>query len=480
MEPFITPATQSTNFQTSNKFDARQEISYISALAFEKYEKLQFVDKTDGKVHYELDFITVDTCQENPLDEPVYSAWNKDGTRFFFLGYVDPIHDLHNYKERWKRWGLLFVLLDVEHKTILKTYKPDIKNPRWSNDGSEVLFDNQPTEIPNLDDFIQEKTQDYISGLNSTFQKAFNGEAVNEVEYDEDLVPLEFMAGRSILTEQLSPDKAFCVRFYRLFTPENEPLQMTFTVFQYYKDRWHPIYDLPNSYYCVNGIDHFEWHPNSHTISYSVNHFEQVFFFDFFYHKVVQYNVPQDFTECEWNGTVGKCLAFKTPRGIDNVFLSFPEATSTIYKQWKDGKTIMLSRMARNGDSEPYLYKVAFVSVIDSLKFAVCPAYFVQGEESIRISESGWTSFQAFDADRTKQFLVYCDLSTLGKDEEFKVASWELPLVPERFDWDENKEKPEESRWQPIVHGHPVLRHRLLDSTNVINLPLMSSPGLHQ
>lgn len=474
MESFYNRASQNHNFETSEKFYVRQEISYYSAFAFAKYDKLQFVDKASGNVHYEQDFIMVDTCQENLLDGPEYAAWNKDGTRFFFLGYVDPIHDLHNFKARWKRWAQVLVVLDVANKAILKTYGSNVKNPRWNAEGTAVLFDNQPTEITDFEDFIEEKTQDYASGLSSIFNKAFNGETVVEEEYDEDLVPLEFMAGRTVLLEQYSPDNAFCVRFYSLFTPENEPLRMTFSVFQNYNNNWHPIYDLPNSYYVVDGVDYFAWNPNSHALSFSVNHLERVFFFDFFYHKLVQYIVPQDFTECNWKGVAGKCLYFKTPKGVSNVYLSFPETPVTIYKQWKGGKTVMLSRMSRQGDAEPYLYKVSFVSVEGGAKVAICPDYFVQDGESIKISEDGWTTFQAFDADRSKQFLVYCDLKTLGEGNEFKVASWELPLVPERFDWDENKEHPEQSRWQPIIHGHRVIRHQLFDSIRVINIPLLS------
>ena len=473
MESFFKQAVQDVNYRTSEKFDVRQEISYISVFAFAKYNKLQFVDKISGTMHYEMDLIMVDTCQENPLDEPEYAAWNKEGTRFFFLGYVDPINDLHNFKERWKRWGLVFVVLDVVNKTILKTYRPDVKNPHWNADGTEVLFDNQPTEIPDFDDFIEEKTQDYMSSLSSTFQKAMNNEAVIEDAYDEDLVPLDFMAGRTVLLERLSPDKAFCVRFYILFTPKNEPLRMTFTVFQFHNNHWYPIYDLPNSYYSEDGCDYFEWCPNSHAFSFSVNHLEQVFFVDMLYRKTIQCEVPQDFVECNWKDVPGKCLVFKTPREVINVFLSYPETTPAIYKQWND-KTIMLSRVSRHGDAEPYLYKVSFVSMDNGVKVAICQDYFVQDVDSIKISEKGWTSFQAYDITRSKQYLVYCDLSTLGKDSGFKVASWDLTIFPERIDWDENEEQPEQSRWEPIIHGHRIIRHQLLDNTRVVTLPLIA------
>ena len=93
---------------------------------------------------------------------------------------------------------------------------------------------------------------------------------------------------------------------------------------------------------------------------------------------------------------------------------------------------------------------------------------------TIKISASGWMSFPASDPDRSKHFLAYCDLSTFGKDKVFRMVSWELPLVPEDIIWDEDKKQPENSRWQPIIHGHRVLRHQYyFDNNQFHNLPVI-------
>ena len=467
MKPFINVAFNCINCETSNKFDVRQESTYISALAFEKYNKLQFVDKTSGNVHYELDFIMVDTCQENPLDEPIYAAWNQDGTRFFFLGYVDPIHDLHNFKERWKRWALVFVVLDVANKTILKTYNPNVKNPHWNAEGTEVLFGNQPTEIVDFDDFITEKTEDYAFGLSFTFKKALNGKPIVEDAYDEDLIPLGFMEGREIQLSMTSFSGSLCVRCYSLPTSPNEPLRMTFTVFQKYNDKWHPIYDLPHNYYLEDGIDYLAWGTGLDILAFSVNHFKEVFVLDLPNNKTSHCEVPQDTIKTYWNAIESEWV-FKSANGFTKCRLSDDCLNAPLVLQWKN-KVVQLSTLSTEPKATSSPYKVSFYSLEEDLTVAVCPVYSVVCPETVKILEDGWVTFQAYDMDYTRQFIVYCDLTTFGTEKKLRIGSWELPLIPERIDWDEKQR-----RWQPIIHGHRVVRHQLLDKNDIYDLPVMA------
>ena len=423
-----------TNFETSDKFIVSQEITYHSAFAFEKYEQLQFIDKAKRAVHFQLDLIMEDTCQENPTDQPEYSAWNRDGTRFFFLGYIDPINDLHNYKERWKRWGRIFVIVDVINKSIIKYYQPDIKDPHWNADGTEVLFANRPTEILDFKTYCEDKIE-------------------IQNDSDDDLGPMDFRAGCEIMLEMPSPDSNYCLRFYNYPTPPDEPLRLTFSIFQKHNGMWLPIYDLPKEYYLEDNADHIQWGDNSKVITFTVNRHKELFVFDFFYRHISRQVMNDSF----------------------HTTFSYSEVPKKLFKQWNE-KFLILTRLPRENNMEPYLYQVAFVSMDGphTKAVAVCQDLLVEDPATIKISDKGWLSFPAYDPERTEHFLAYCDLSTFGNDKEFRMASWELPLVPEDIVWDEDKDNPENSRWQPIIHGHRVLRHQYyFDSNRIYNLPVI-------
>lgn len=450
------------NFETSSKFIVSQELSYHSAFAFPKYEPLQFIDKASGAVHAQFDLIMEDTCQENPTDQPEYCAWNKDGTRFFFLGYVDTINDLHNFQKRWKRWGRVFVVVDVANKTIVKYYQPDIKDPHWNADGTEVLFANHPTEILDFNAYCQEKTEEYATGLSNTFQNALQGKPFIQDDLYDDLGPTEFREGWSILLELPSPDANFCLRFYNYPTPANETMRLTFSLFQKHNDIWFPIFDLPKRYYLENGTDHVHWGTNSKVISLTVNRRTEFFVFDFFYRHISHRNLDNSSDNQEGTGPT---------------MLSYPETPKKVLKQWNN-KFLILNQLPRENNTEPFLYQIAFVSMngAHTEGVAICQDFLVENPETIKISDSGWTSFPAHDPSRSKHFLVYCDLSRLGKDKAFRIGTWELPLAPEDIVWDEDKEHPEKSRWQPIIHGHRVIRHQyFFDSNQIIDLPVISN-----
>ena len=118
-------------------YSVRQDCKGLGESGLTQYLDLEFIDKQTGKVHYSY-----------PRRKDSKGEWNNDRTKFFFDGSEEMLDEDDVYYTH-KRDYDVFVVLDVKNKTCIKEYRGSALHPRWNEEGSDVIFDNQlkPLEV---------------------------------------------------------------------------------------------------------------------------------------------------------------------------------------------------------------------------------------------------------------------------------------------------------------------------------------------
>lgn len=125
------------NYDNSSKYIIKQQES-----------ELQFIVSSSDKVHFSIPFrIDHRSVDSDPLLNPAYAIWNKQGTRFFFTGYALTPLELPGAVKPLDPQEQILVAVDVKNKEIMEIDKFKPSDPHWNQEGTSVCFTNPPERI---------------------------------------------------------------------------------------------------------------------------------------------------------------------------------------------------------------------------------------------------------------------------------------------------------------------------------------------
>lgn len=234
------------------------------------------------------------------------------------------------------------------------------------------------------------------------------------------------------LSELFSDDKNYCARFYGVPTPEDEPLRLTFKVYEIYQDTWRTVFELPENLYFIDGIDQFFWGYGSTVIAFSANHSKTIHIYDFIYQVQASQNLPENLLKYYWDN-YNLSWIIKSKNRIEKLSLRY-FSKSFIPKQWGT-MTLGLERLYSNVNNLPPFYKVVFFN--SEVYVAELKDFFIYNPSLVTIEENGVIHFHACDSTRTELRQISCDLKTFGTGDRFQChvddgsnRTMDLPVSP--------------------------------------------------
>lgn len=182
-------------------FDVSQEERTLGESGVTEYGPIWFINRQNRDAQYSYDRF---------LDKA--GQWNRDRTKFFFNGIdnmvleFDPIPRPENY---------VFVVLDVKNRCCIKEYHGHAIHPRWNEDGTDVLFDNELERIEIIMAKKHEKwRQEEAAGRKANAQ---HDEELRQKGLDEAQEKTLHILGHSIFIHQLFETKK--TKVYQLGEP---------------------------------------------------------------------------------------------------------------------------------------------------------------------------------------------------------------------------------------------------------------------
>lgn len=228
------------------------------------------------------------------------------------------------------------------------------------------------------------------------------------------------------LMEIPSPDNNYCVCLFGLPTPKDEPLRLTFTLYKNQNGARQALFDLPEEFYCSDGVDCILWDCSSTAITYTVNHYKSIFIYDFIYQIKKEMPVPNKLKliGCYWDANRSVWIINSRFRTEEfRIDYSYNDVRDFITFPWRDTLIELSNSPAKELNDHP-LYKVFFVNTSQDFRCAeTTDSLFVYNPTLITISEDGQARIPVCNAYLTQYSCLLCDLAQFGKEDNFIVKN---------------------------------------------------------
>lgn len=233
------------------------------------------------------------------------------------------------------------------------------------------------------------------------------------------------------LAEIPSPDGNYCVCLFGLPTPQNEPLRLTFTLYQNQNGSKQTIFDLPEDLYCCDGIDCIYWDDGSTAITYTVNQYKSIFIYDFVFQIKKEKPVPDNLVKCYWDKNIGNWI-LKSRSHIEEfrIYYSHNDVRDFFFFNWGNTQIELIKTPFKEYKDHPF-YKVFFMNTDHDFRYAeTTDSLFVYNPTLITINENGQARIPVCNTYLTEYSCLICELSQFGKGDHFIVKKEDLSDSP--------------------------------------------------
>ena len=226
------------------------------------------------------------------------------------------------------------------------------------------------------------------------------------------------------LTEFLSPDGNYCVSLFGLPTPKKESMRLTFTLYRIQNGAKQALFDLPEEFYCSDGVDCILWDCSSTAITYTVNRYKSIFIYDFIYQIKKEMPVPNKLKliGCYWDANRSVWI-IKSRFRTEEFRIDYNDIRDFFPLTWGNTQIELINSPAKDYNDHP-LYTLFFLNTDQNFRYAkMTHPLFVYNPTLITIDENGQAKIPVCDTYLTVYSCLICDLAQFGQEDNFTIIN---------------------------------------------------------